>query len=215
MFRQTLVFFSIFLLSVGVVAYLDHVRLRHHDRRAYQLFVRESGAQKARHALESHPATQNRKEVQKDFWIAQNHERQHFRIKSQQSELIIHERNRKLEAVEKLHHLECWLQEFENSSPTILQKTAQEPESTKQQQVRYLTAEDGIYFYPSHHFIAQTVHLQFFRLPGHVLPETIDPSIAFFIGTATEASFSACGKSPTFTAEHLHASFDPARGLEQ
>jgi hypothetical protein len=214
MFKRTLVFFSCFLAVTCAIAYWDHVRLRRHDKARYQKFVVENSSQRARHALETHPATQNRQVVQKDFWIMQESERQHLRIQSQESELIIHERKGKLEAVEKLLGLDCWLQDPGNHPISILQKKAiGKRENDNTQQVRHLTAQEGIYFYPSHHFIAQTVHMQFFRLPGHDLPEAVESRFAFFSGTATEACFSACGKSPLFTAQHLHASFDPTKSL--
>ncbi|MBF8263970.1 MAG: hypothetical protein HW387_1635 [Parachlamydiales bacterium] len=213
MFRRTIAAFSIFFCLTIAIAYWNHVRLRHSDRTAYRHFVHENSTQRARHALENHPATQNREKVQKDFWIIQNHQRQHLRVQSEHSELIIHERKGKLEAVEKLRNLECWLQEGVCDEPSILQKPIFGSTHFALQQVRHLTADEGIYFYPSHHFLAQIVHLQFFRLPGRDLPLQIDSGLAFFSGTATEASFSACGKSPTFTAQHLHASFDPMRGL--
>lgn len=213
MFRRTIAAFSIFLSSTVAVAFWNHVRLRHSDRSAYRRFVNENSARRARHALENHPATQNREKVQKDFWIIQNHQRQHLRIQSEQSELIIHERKGKLEAVEKLSKLECWLQEAGNEEPSILQKPDAVPVCLEEQLVRHLTADEGIYFYPSHHFLAQTVHMRFFRLPGHELPIAIDSGLAFFSGTAAEAGFSACGKSPTFTARRLHASFDPVKSF--
>ncbi len=208
MFHRTLAYFSLFFLATCTIAYFDHVRLRPKDRSAYDRYVRLNGAQRARHALETHPATQHREQVQKDFWIPQGRQRQHLRILSRQSELILHERKGKLEAVEKLRGLECWLQEI-GGGGSILQKKA----VNDSQFVRHLTAEEGCYFYPSHHFLAQNVQLQFFRLPGRTLPESADPGLAFLSGTAAEASFSACGKLPTFTAEHLHASYDPTRGL--
>jgi len=214
MFKRTLIFFSFFLCITCAIAYWDHVRLRRHDKDRYHKFVKENSLPRAHHALETHPATQNRQTVQKDFWIMQGSQRQHLRIQSEESELIIHERKGKLEAVEKLQHLDCWFQEPGNSSDSILKKTTDKRcVCGSLQQVRHLTAQEGIYFYPSHRFIAQTVQMQFFRLSGHDLPETVDSKLAFFSGTATEASFSACGKSPTFTAQHLHASFDPAKGL--
>ena len=201
-FRRTLIAFSLFFVATCAVAYWDHIRLRPHDLEDYVTLVKENRTERARHALETHPATQSREKVQKDFWIVQNGERQHLRILSQGSELILHERKKKLEAVEKLHNLECWLQEgFSLSQKDLLQ------------QVRHLTAQEGIYFYPSHHFLAQTVHLQFYRLPGRELPKEADSAQAFFSGTAEEASFSACGKTPTFSARHLHAVFDPTQGL--
>ena len=214
MFKRTFIFFSFFLCATCAIAYWDHVRLRHDDRARYQKFDLKNSSQRARHALEMHPATQNRQIVQKDFWIMQGSQRQHLRIQSQESELIVHQRKGKIEAVEKLQKLDCWMQELGNNSTSILKKIAIEHHDDGcLQQVRHMTAQEGIYFYPSHHFIAQIVHMQFFRLPGHDLPEAIDSELAFFSGTATEANFSACGKSPTFTAQHLHASFDPAKGL--
>jgi hypothetical protein len=209
MFRRTVVFFVFFLCTTCAVAYWDHVRLRPADPSRYLKFVQKNSLQKARHALEMHPATQNREVVQKDFWIVQDSFRQHLRIQSQQSELIIHERKGKLEAVEKLQGLECWMQELENGSASILHKSGQK--TAGWQQVSHLTAKEGTYFYPSQHFLAQTVHMQIFRVTGRDLPERLDEDLAFFTGTATEAHFSACGKSPTFIAQHLHASFDPTR----
>jgi len=214
MFKRTLVFFTFFLGATGLIAFRDHVRLRHNDENRYRTFVQEHSLQRARHALETHPATQNRQAVQKDFYIMQGTERQHLRIRSEESELIIHERKGKLEAVEKLQHLDCWLQELANGPVSILKRNSlQSCNGCDLQQVRHLTALEGIYFYPSQHLIAQTVQMRIYRLPGHDLPETIDPTQAFFSGTASEASFSACGKSSTFTAQHLHATFDPAKGL--
>ena len=206
MFSRTSTYFSILFLSTCVIAYWDHVHLRPKDRTSYERIVRENGIQHARHALETHPATQNRQQVQKDFWIPQGFARQHLRVICKESELILHERKGKLEAVEKLHGLECWLQEV--GSHSILKKEAQ-----SSQLMRHLTAEEGCYFYPSQHFLAQTVQLQFFRLPGTDLPNSIDLNLAFLSGTAREASFSACGRNATFTAEHLHASYAPTRGL--
>lgn len=208
MFHRTLAYFSLFFLATCTIAYFDHVRLRPKDRFAYDRYVSLNSAQRARHALEIHPATQHREQVQKDFWIPQGHQRQHLRILSQQSELVLHERKGKLEAVEKLRGLECWLQEI-GASGSILKKNA----LNESQFLRHLTAEEGCYFYPSHHFLAQSVQLQFFRLSGFILPESVDLDLAFLSGTAAEASFSACGKGPTFTAQHLHASYDPTRGL--
>jgi hypothetical protein len=210
MFRRTIALFTCFFTLTCLVAYWDHVRIRPQDRISYDAFVRENSAQRPRHALETHPATQKREQVQKDFWIPQGRQRQHLRILSRQSELILHERKGKLEAVEKLIGLECWLQEMIGEGASILHK--QPAGSPAMQQVRHLTADEGTYFYPSHHFLAQTVHLQFYRVLGTDLPENLDGSLAFLSGTATEASFSACGRGATFTARHLHASFDPTRG---
>ena len=99
MFKRTIAFFSFFLCLTCAIAFWDHVRLRQHDKARYLKFVAQNSTQRARHALETHPATQNRRTVQKDFWIMQESQRQHLRIQSEESELIVHERKGKLEAV--------------------------------------------------------------------------------------------------------------------
>ena len=81
------------------------------------------------------------------------------------------------------------------------------------QQVRTIAADEGVYHFPSHRFLAQSVQLAFFYLAGTELPLSLFPEKPFLTGIAREVSFSAAQKPPTFTAYHLQAKLDPDRGL--
>ena len=102
-----------------------------------------------------------------------------------------------MEVVENLQNLQCWMQD----------RLYVEPELGEMQQVRFLKAAQGTYRYSTQQFLAQTVALSLFRLPGHTLSTTSDPSLAFLKGIAKDVSFSVSGKNPHFQAEHFSATF--------
>ncbi len=179
MLKRTLIAATLFTLLTCSIAFWDHVHLRPTDLDVYRRSIIEGAPQRSRHALQSHPAKQERTQVQKDFWIPQESFRKHLRIIGETSQLEVSERNGKMEAREKLNQLEGWM--FE------------------EHQSRHFTAEKGTYYYPSHRFFAQSVHLEFFR----------NSDIPFLQGTAEQASFSASGASPLFKAEKLKADFNP------
>lgn len=201
MFRKTLIFFSCLFALTCTVAYWNHLHLRKKDWNTYSDLTKKDDSLRARHALEFRPLTQHRQAVQKDFWMPQNHQRIHFRIKSRDSQLLLTECKGKIEAKEILSDLECWLQEPVDPASSLTQ-------------IRHLLAKQGSYFYPSQRFQAETVQMQLFRIKSSSLPKELDPNLAFLIGTARTATFSACGHAPTLVVEELCASFDPARGLQ-
>lgn len=192
-----------FISLIGVVvflAYWFHVRITPDIAPVYRKLVQESAELRSRHALERHPALQKREGVQKDIWAVNGSERLHFRLKSRHSELALTQKKDKVEAIEFLQDIDCWVQDEVDRAASL-------------QQIRTLTAEEGIYYFPSHKFIAQHVNLAFFRLPGTELPLVLFPEKPFLTGVAREMSFAATSKTPTFTAYHLQAQFDPQRGL--
>lgn len=189
---------ALIALFCGLVCFF-FVRLRASDAPKYRKLVQESAELRSRHALEREPAHQTREGVQKDIWVAEGSERLHFRLNSRYSELMIRQKKDKVEAVEELQQIECWIQEEIDSK-------------TNKQLVRQLKAAEGIYTYPSHRFVAETVHLAFFRLSGTDLPRSTLAK-PYLTGLAREASFAATSKLPTFTAYHLSATLDPEQGL--
>jgi hypothetical protein len=193
MLQRTLIAALLFSLLTCTIAFWDHIHLRPTDLDDYQRFIIEGAPQRSRHALQSSPATQARTQVQKDFWIPQGTARNHLRIISETSELVLSERGGKIEATEKLHNMEGWMYEELQAN---------------HQQVRHFTAKKGTYYYPSHRFFSQDVTLHLFRNPD----TDLHPSTAFLHGTAAEASFSACGATSTFKAEKLKANFTPQSG---
>jgi lipopolysaccharide export system protein LptA len=116
------------LLSFAI--YWFHIRKSPEDALAYENLIQESIDLRTRRALEDKPARQKRQQVQKDIWT--QNETRHFQIQSEHSDLTIAQKKDKLEAVEELKKIHCSIQnEFT------------------------LSADEGIYAYPSHQFIAQ------------------------------------------------------------
>ena len=198
MFQRAALYFIALIASSILLAYGFHIRLQPGDDSTYRKLVMESSEIKSRRALERNPAHQKREGVQKDIWSGPD--RLHFRLKSAESELVISQKKEKVEAVEKLKHIECWLQDEIDVEHSL-------------QQIRTFSAETGVYHYPSHRFDAQSVYLAFFRIPGGELPDSLFPEKPFLTGLAREVNFSATSKNPTFTAYHLQAQLDPERGL--
>lgn len=122
-----------FLAVIGLSAlaiYWVHIRMRPEDVTAYHKLIQESTELRTRHALEEKPAHQKRHGVQKDIWSQD--ETRHFQIQSAHSELILSQKKDKTEAIEELKEIRCSIKDGFT-----------------------LIADEGLYTFPSHQFIAQ------------------------------------------------------------
>lgn len=140
---------------------------------------------------------QNRKGVVKEIYFSQeDNTRLHYRIESESSSLTLKPNGRKLDLIEKLDKIKCWMQD---------KLYIASPGNKPMQQMRFLEAEDGIYRYASQEFLAQSVGLSLFRLSGYDLPDGLIREIPFMRGVAQDVSFSVSGKTPQFHAQHFKA----------
>lgn len=124
--------FRILALAIisATAVYWFNVRIRPDDILAYNKLLQESTELRARKALQEQPAHQYREGVQKDIW-SQN-ETRHFKIQSENSELTLSQKSDHVEVIEELKNIQCSVQDDFT-----------------------LTAEEGIYTFPSHQFIAK------------------------------------------------------------
>jgi len=199
MFKRAIASSLALIAALVAAAYFFNVRIGTGDPIAYRTLCKEKKAFHSFNALERRPAIQFREKVQKDIWFADGEERLHFLLKSRHSELTLIQRKDKVEAIEKLQQVDCWIQDEVDRAASI-------------QQVRKITADEGIYYFPAHRFLAHSVQLGFFRLQGIELPkETPVQEKPFFYGTASEVRFAANDHLPTFTAYQLRAKLDPTR----
>ncbi len=146
---------------------------------------------------------QTRQGVRKDIWFSQEDKhRLHTRIDSEASLLTIQPKEHNFEVVEELQKIHCWMQDrvYVGEGGELMQ------------QMRYIEADKGTYLYTTQQFLAQTVALSLFRLPGHALMTTQDQSGAFIRGIAQDVSFSVSGKSPQFQAKNFKAQFSKTPG---
>jgi hypothetical protein len=188
------------LLGVGLLAALWIAQIgivRSGDIAAYQRFSKKSKEVATTQSLSA--ANQQRQGVRKDIWLTQlDKTRNHTRIDSKTSTLTLLPKDDKVDIIENLHHLKCWMQDK-------LYVTGEAP----MQQMRFFEADTGTYQYTTGAFLAEAVTLSLFRIPGHKLPLKADPGVAFLHGIAKDVSFSVAGKSTQFQAESFKATLNP------
>lgn len=149
-------------------------------------------------------AQQTRKQVRKELWISQpNHTRLQHWIDSESSILTLQpSKGRSLDVIEQLFHISCTMQE------KIY------PESGRiMQQIRILQAEEGTYLYKKQSFVADSVYLSLFRLPGDLLPKNTHSYTPFLKGKAKDITFSIHGNTPQFEARNFQATLKPTGEL--
>ncbi len=144
----------------------------------------------------SSSAHQTRTQVRKDLWIAQEDgARLQTRIASAYSTLELHPKERNFEIVEHLHKIHVWMQDRLYAQG-----------NTPMQQMRYLEADSGVYHYATQQFVAESVSISLFSLPGHTLAMQQNTS-PFIRGVAQDVIFSVSGKGPQFQAKNFKANF--------
>ncbi len=137
---------------------------------------------------------QSRHGVLKDIYLVEDHQRLHYRVRSVSSILTLVPRTGRFDLYEKLENIDCWLQDKLYYDPK-----GQHP----MQQMKHLKAKEGTYDYTSSQFLAGSVDLSLYRVPGHLLvPPSAPP---FMHGIAEEVSFAVSGKNPEFHAHHFKA----------
>ncbi len=193
MFKKAKQFSFLFLTLLSLLWVGQTVVLRKSDLKAYKN-LQQKAKELATTRSES-SSQQTRQGVRKDLWVSQEDgKRLQYRIDSESSVLTLIPKADKLDIVENLRGIQCWMQD----KLYVLDKKPM-------QQMRFFEAEEGVYRYSSQEFLAKTVSLSFFRLPGSTLPLTSNPTAAFLKGVAEGVSFSISGKDPQFHAQRFKA----------
>ena len=190
-------FFLITILSSLLIG--NYCVLRKKDYKKYNYFLLKK--KKNKMSFQKN-ALQERENVQKDLWTSDK-ERLHFRLYSDKSHLSIFlNKNKKLQVEEKMENISCWLQDQVQKNPTS-------------QQIRFFTADNGIYTYPSHRFVSSCVNLYFLYLMGNALPDTIKKEDAYINGYVKEFSFiMPANHIPKCHASHINASISGDKKYE-
>lgn len=184
-------------LAIGFLSLLWLLQIsivRDSDKESYA-----STLQKTKEIATSHESIsaskQHRAGVQKDLWLTQaDKTRLHTRIDSESSVVTLLPSEDKVDIIENLDNLRCWMQD---------RVTSQNGQTL--QQMRYFVAKSGTYQYSTGLFLATQVAISVFRLPGSNLQTHVDPQKALLKGIAKSISFSVEGKGPQFQAEAFQA----------
>lgn len=193
-----LLFLSLFTLAWGCWVFPFHKE----DVAVFQKFLREKELGKSSSVLST--TKQERKAVVKDLWISEEQGRVHHRILGSSSTLLLIPKGSHFDVIEKLEGITCWMQD-KIYPATHLQN--------QEQQVRILRAKEGFYTYSNQQFLAQSVNLSLYRLPGDRLPEQIPSSSPFLKGIARDISFTLAGKTPQFKANQFQAEISQGKNL--
>lgn len=142
---------------------------------------------------------QNRVNVVKDIWLAQDdNSRLHNRIKSQSSVLMLKPKGRKSHLIEELHQVSC-----------LMQERVYYKDGLPMQQVRLLEANSGEYNFSEKELLSQGVKISVYRSDTHVLPQEIVTKTPIFSGSAENVSFITSDKTPNFKATGFVAHMYP------
>jgi hypothetical protein len=202
------ILFHFTLLSALLVAIyftLNIFTLKPKDIKKYHKILNRKAKLTSSKAFKRKPIDQKRTNVQKDIFLIQNNSRLHFRIFSKNSTLKITEKQSSIELIENLKNIKCFAQD----------KIHYNLENKRfEQKIRYFTAKEGTYAYPSHKFLTSSINLSFFDLPGKTLPPDINSFTPYLKGVAREVSFFLKDKSPKLNAHHFRASFDAKKELQ-
>ncbi len=191
------IFLSFFLLTYATFRIFV---IKEKDIKKYSSILKRSSHLTACEALKREPLLQKRKNVQKDIFLSQNNTRLHYRIFSDSSTICFTEKKEGVQFIETLKNLKCLAQD------KIYLNTQK---NCPYQQIRYFTAKEGNYIYPSHKFISDSIHLSFFDIPGSTLPKDISSFEPYLKGFANEVSFHLTDNSSSkLTAQHFRALID-------
>lgn len=192
---------AFFLVAAASLSWIFHCSFpRQNDRARYRAFKeKQQEMSQSSSKIVSDNAYQTRTDVRKDIWITEaDNRRMHYRIESKSSLLKLTPKENKVELVENLQGIKCWMQD------KLL--ITEEKEGMPLQQVRYLEADAGLYRYNTQQFEADRVSLSFLRLPGHTLTFDAGPKDAFLRGMAQNVSFVISDGIPQFQAKNFKAS---------
>lgn len=148
--------------------------------------------------VKSHSAYQERKKVKKDLYIVDNETRKHYIINSDQSEIFLNRKNQSYELIENLDKINFLC--IENID-----------KKTNLNHIKYITANKGYYFFPSHNIELKDVNLSFVNTTN---PQKIDLNNAYFKGHSNELNFTIHKKKPVIEAASFDGIFDPKKGFK-
>lgn len=142
-------------------------------------------------------AYQERKNVKKDLYIVDNQTRKHFVISSNLSEIYLNKKHQNYELIESLDKITliCF-EKFDKLSNL--------------QHIKYITAQKGYYFFPSHNLELKDVNLSFITTSD---PKQINFNNTYFSGHASELNLFIRKKKPVIEASSFEGLFDPKKSL--
>lgn len=222
---------GIFLLCL-VYLYITLGRIDDVDRLAYQTL---SESMDGSDAESSYTSRQQRQGLQKDLLYSDKGQRLQMRLKSDLAELSLDHHDGKVDIVENMHGVTCYIQEelfyslpdgreaFKQVDGRLLIKHSKPDDSSAwisadasgvkpMQIIRFLEADTAFYYYRNDKFVAENVKVTRYITSGHTIEEAVKEQELIMSGLAAWVEFNV--KEANFKAYQLKAKFySPSRGL--
>ena len=231
MFKRWYLIAWTFFLVASVVVLCIMLMVRDEDYLRYDEIV--AGSESQDKAVKKYTGEQQRQGVVKDIWYVEENKdiRLHLRIISGDSELVFQNESGNSEIIEKMHNVRCYMQERlyyllpdgNEVIPSkigkwyIIGKNTEDPGSwvdphsesklRPMQLLRYIEAEEAVYYYNSDTFLADRVRLSRYTIPGHQLVESLESFDPLMRGVAQAVEFCLKGRKLSFKARHFKAVF--------
>ena len=157
--------------------------LRHSDYNNYKSLLEQNQERETNKIFSSKTPYQQRTDVKKDIWIADDGKRTQIHILGKESEIFAEQNLKKIKLVEKIEGLSGWVKE-------------------EGKNIRYFTAKNGNFSIPSQQFIANDVNI--------ALIEKNDPcdfSKIIMSGKASKLFFKLKKTNPRIFAHDFKAKF--------
>lgn len=196
MFKKYFLYLSLLWVSVVCISVWIFYTPPSQAMEDYQNLIHlNDQARKDKHKKQSHAHQQTRYQVSKQIFYQQDQQRLQSRLTSQQSELMLQQKEDKTELVEHFKDVTCMMQE-----------EFVKDEMPFKQLVRCLKAREATYGYQSGQFEAEEVELARYLIPGHQWPFSVESFQPFFQGKSQKVEFSFLQDSQ-FKAQGLQATF--------
>lgn len=198
----------------------------------YTLMQKAQVGSQSKRGNDSFMAMQERIGVTKAIYFFNENRRLNMQIFSKKSDLVYDHRTKKAEVIEKLSDIQCYMQEElyyltsdgrevfqnENGDYIIKNKTNRDEKLgdnfeisalKPMQKLRYIKATNAIYEITNEALIAYYAEIYQIRMPGHQIPEIIEPSGEIIVKTyADEITMKVEEKGVNFSAKGLKGQMD-------
>jgi hypothetical protein len=148
-------------------------------------------------------STQERIGVRKDLFFYKNGSRQQLKVLSDYSELQLHRIQNRVELMEEMRDIQCYMQEKLFSSHAT---------KTPMQSVLFLEAATARYFYKTEDLIAENVKIQRFLAHGDNLNNDLHVIKPLISGIAEKIRFFYDQNGPNVKTEQFKATLNPVQG---
>ena len=226
MFRSWLIAFTL-VLTLGALALGYHLsHLTSKDKTHFQKLMRSSDPSRDESA-ESYRAHQERQDVTKDIWYANNNKRLRIHLSSENSEIILQLHNEHSEVTEHMTDVRGIIQEelyyvlpdgkelLVDDEGKLLFRSPPEGSSgvwegdigklIPMQRVTTLVAAEASLNYRTQIFVAQTVDLTKYEVVGHELPDVLSGESPTMKGKAKVLELFMQDGEPAMRARQLKA----------